>query len=238
MRDQTSDLRQDKMRLTSQIAELQNQNAQLIEDHTRDVLQIKAKETQLVRARSDAENAEERANSLSKEIDRLKREMSRLGRHNGAGSPPVDHQQGNTMSGLIHNGDTPSSGRPNYASSRSYNVPSARAYGDVQHGGSGGEGKENVPATAAEDGFAGGPKLSGFSAAHTRPLSNGSSGRATPSSLADVQEASPPLLNRSQSEGVESWRRAAEVTQNLKARIEMMKVCSLWQCCFDVGRIC
>jgi len=25
--------------------------------------------------------------------------------------------------------------------------------------------------------------------------------------------------------GVESWKRAAEVTQNLKARIEMMKVC-------------
>lgn len=26
----------------------------------------------------------------------------------------------------------------------------------------------------------------------------------------------------------EGWKRAAEVTQNLKARIEMMKVCSFW----------
>ena len=77
---QNSDLRNDKLKQTSQITELQNQNAQLIEDHTRDVLQIKAKETQLVRARSDAEAAEERANSLSREIDRLKREMGRLGR--------------------------------------------------------------------------------------------------------------------------------------------------------------
>ena len=28
-------------------------------------------------------------------------------------------------------------------------------------------------------------------------------------------------------DGVESWKRAAEVTQNLKARIEMMKVSSI-----------
>ncbi|OTA37176.1 hypothetical protein BTJ68_02964 [Hortaea werneckii EXF-2000] len=67
LRNQTSDLRQDKMKLTSQLAELQVQNAQLIEDHTRDVLQIKAKETQLTRARSDAEAADERAGSLGRE---------------------------------------------------------------------------------------------------------------------------------------------------------------------------
>jgi len=233
LRDQTSDLRQDKMRLTSQIAELQNQNAQLIEDHTRDVLQIKAKETQLVRARSDGENAEDRANSLSKEIDRLKREMSRLGRHNGAGSPPVD-RQANTL-GEVMNGDgISSSGRPPYSSSRSFNVPASRAYsGDSGYhanannnnnglySGSG-EGKENVP-----DGGPKGTKLSTFSAASCA-MSNGSFGRATPApSLAtDEQQQQQPSLSRSQSEGVESWRRAAEVTQNLKARIEMMKVCS------------
>lgn len=45
------ELRTSHQKLTSHIHELQNQNAQLIEDHTRDVLSIKAKETQLVRAR-------------------------------------------------------------------------------------------------------------------------------------------------------------------------------------------
>jgi len=248
LRDQTSDLRQDKMRLMSQIAELQNQNAQLIEDHTRDVLQIKAKETQLVRARSDAENAEERGNSLSKEIDRLKREMSRLGRqHNGAGSPPLDYpqnQQASMSSGLM-NGD---SSRPAYTSNRSHNLPSGRTYsgdsGYHQKGnGMGDEGKENIP--SVEDntpgaGFVGRTtKLSsGFPSG--RPISNGhttsSSGRVTPASslTADdqAQQQQPGTLNRSQSEGVESWRRAAEVTQNLKARIELMKVCFAVNLCF------
>ncbi|EMC98228.1 hypothetical protein BAUCODRAFT_105376 [Baudoinia panamericana UAMH 10762] len=201
LRNQTSDLRQDKLRLTSQIAELQNQNAQLIEDHTRDVLQIKAKETQLVRARSDAENAEERANSLSKEMDRLKRELSRLNRpHAGAASPPVDQQQ-TSLNGMM-NGDTSHTGggmtRPVYGSSRSYNVPSARAYGDII-----------LPST---------PPIISNGGSEERTSLDGESGMS-----------SKPAIDRSQSDGVggvESWRRAAEVTQNLKARIEMMKVSS------------
>jgi protein STU2 len=241
LRNQTSDLRTDKLRLTSQIAELQNQNAQLIEDHTRDVLQIKAKETQLVRARSDAENAEERANSLSKEIDRLKREMSRLNRgtaatangSNGGGARSPDF---GTETGF--GGDA--SVRPAYGTSRSYNVPSARAYGDVGNGfapSSIMEGKENIPDTNNHYAGADGKLSSAFSAPpHTqraqgnpspaRPMSNGSSGGlAGSSSDGDAgMPAKPTMLDRSQSDGVESWRRAAEVTQNLKARIEMMKV--------------
>ena len=228
LQQQNSDLRNDKMKLTSQITELQNQNAQLIEDHTRDVLQIKAKETQLVRARSDAENAEERANSLSKEIDRLKREMSRLGR-------------GRAGSDMEANGDfaaavAPSAGiRPAYDSSRSYNPPGARAYGVD---GFVGEGKENIPDSLVANG-----KLSGVSVPPplssnnltSRPMSNGSSGRATSASgegesMSGGGGGSQPFPggglsgNSSSGEGVESWRRAAEVTQNLKARIEMMKV--------------
>src|SRR5204862_7171973 len=38
----TEDLRSERTKLSSEINELQNQNAQLIEDHTRDVLSIKA----------------------------------------------------------------------------------------------------------------------------------------------------------------------------------------------------
>ena len=211
--------------MTSQITELQNQNAQLIEDHTRDVLQIKAKETQLVRARSDAENAEERANSLSKEIDRLKRELSRLGRDRASSDAP---NEASTPNGDLANAPSAPSIRPAYGISRSYNVPSARAYG----GDGFGEGKENIP----DSGTTEYSKLSGVSVPHppvsnsSRPMSNGSSGRATPASAEGDNlggGGSQPGLSRNSSttgEGVESWRRAAEVTQNLKARIEMMKV--------------
>lgn len=215
MRGSASDLRNEKHKLNSQVAELQVQNAQLIEDHTRDVLQIKAKETQLVRARSDAETAEDRANSLSKEIDRLKREISRLSRSQAGRDSPIEA----TLNG-------PAS--PRGYSSRPYG---GRPYASIDgHNGSNGEiGKENY--NNAEDGT----KLRGGyadrpSSQASRPMSNGaSSGRVTP---ADDHESARSVsggsnLGRSQGEnGVESWRRAAEVTQNLKARIEMMKVSS------------
>ncbi|KAI7089650.1 ARM repeat-containing protein [Hortaea werneckii] len=275
LRNQTSDLRQDKMKLSSQLAELQVQNAQLIEDHTRDVLQIKAKETQLTRARSDAEAADERAGSLGREVERMKREMSRLGRNGGGGagggmmggggamSPPLEVPAG---FGSFSHGTPDDRGsfgggngiRPAYGSSRSYNPPShyssasASRHGSFGLGGSGSgnadglaaadadseeAGKENIPSSASADDAP--PK--GFNLASprqqyaaSRPISNGgySSGRATPLSSADAggrgsgEGARPSAsLERggSQSDGVESWRRAAEVTQNLKARIEMMK---------------
>ena len=240
LRNQTMDLRQDKLKLTSTIAELQNQNAQLIEDHTRDVLQIKAKETQLVRARSDAENAEDRANSLSKEIDRLKREMSRLGRAQG-------HQSNGSLdlgSAAGWNGDAGLAARPTYGASRSFHIPGSSTTrrdvvspdsGSIGSSG-GGEGKENYP-----DGRAPNGKLSGTPAhgdrpplqtsytgtSHlTRPRSNGAgSGRATPGSQDGEGGGGRSASGASGAgDGVESWRRAAEVTQNLKARIEMMKV--------------
>jgi cytoskeleton-associated protein 5 len=71
------DLRQERSKFTSEIQELKNQNASLIEDHTRDVLSIKAKETQLVRARSDAEAAEQINDRLRRELERLKKALSR-----------------------------------------------------------------------------------------------------------------------------------------------------------------
>lgn len=81
------DLKSERTKLNSQVTELQNQNAQLIEDHTRDVLSIKAKETQLVRARSDAETAEQSVQKQQREIERLKRELARALRASAI-SPP------------------------------------------------------------------------------------------------------------------------------------------------------
>ncbi|KAK3115054.1 hypothetical protein LTR53_005973 [Teratosphaeriaceae sp. CCFEE 6253] len=286
LRQQTSDLRQDKQRQVATIAELQNQNAQLIEDHTRDVLLVKAKETQLVRARGEAESEGERGNSLSREIDRLKREIGRLGRgrEEAATSPAAGEREYVGRNGAREQryGGTTSGVR----------TPAARAYGDGSMTAAYGdgraaadEGKENIPDEDDTDRSAGARKLGGFAAtpasssysppqpqslAHLdrearaqmppppsqarqrepRPLSNGqhSSGRATPLShdgdggghangngngdghgyghgsvAGKSASASSMGMGPSQSEGVESWRRAAEVTQNLKARIELMK---------------
>lgn len=217
VRQQTSDLRTDKMRLNSQISELQNQNAQLIEDHTRDVLQVKAKETQLVRARSDHENAEDRANNLSREVERLKREITRLGRTTSGRDSPVD---GN--SGMLGTGSTP---RPAYGSSRSsYQMPPPRSYSGENHFS---EGKENMP-----DYEQGNDSSTSNGKLH-RQMSTASSGRGTPSEDEYARPSARPApsmgMSRNPSgsgDGVESWKRAAEVTQNLKARIEMMKVSS------------
>lgn len=87
---QVEDMRQERSKFMSEIQELKNQNAGLIEDHTRDVLSIKAKETQLVRARSDAEATEQVNERLRRELDRLKRALSRaegLGSASGMASP-------------------------------------------------------------------------------------------------------------------------------------------------------
>lgn len=208
-RQQISDLRQDKLRLSSQINELTNQNAQLIEDHTRDVLQIKAKETQLVRARSDAETAEDKASSMSREIERLKREMSRLGRQSAGRESPVD-----LINGTNHHYQRPQLGSRPYTMSFT-NGSDFNTFGTIAENGE--EGKENLPQSLD------GHKLSEHvsdQVRQARPLSSMSSGRGTPVSL----DSSGAAAGRGQGDGVESWRRAAEVTQNLKARIEMMKV--------------
>jgi hypothetical protein len=67
--------------------------------------------------------------------------------------------------------------------------------------------------------------------------SNGSSGRESPArgfrNIGRYDDGSDSTLGRDRpvsslpqsSNGVESWRRAAEVTSQLKARIEQMKVC-------------
>lgn len=87
---QVDDMRQERSKFLSEIQELKNQNAGLIEDHTRDVLSIKAKETQLVRARSDAEATEGVNDRLRRELERLKRALSRaetIGGGSDIGSP-------------------------------------------------------------------------------------------------------------------------------------------------------
>ena len=195
------ELRSEKAKLQSQIHELQNQNAQLIEDHTRDVLSIKAKETQLVRARSDAEAAESLVQRQGREMERLKREVSRNVREQ---SPlPSDDQiyQDRQPNGIPHR-----PGLESYDSTRSESreISSQRAKGYI---GSPSEEKEN----GSPDGL--GLKKPSLG----RDISSGSIGGARPGNEAGAAAGE-------NGKGVDSYKRAAEVTSQLKARIESMKV--------------
>ncbi|KAH7083188.1 armadillo-type protein [Paraphoma chrysanthemicola] len=211
VRRQNEDLRSERTKLTSQIHELQNQNAQLIEDHTRDVLSIKAKETQLVRARSDYEAAEQTVQNQRREVDRLKRELSRQVR---ATSPPPT-ELGEQI--YTDNANGARLGDSGYGSQGLY----GRRERSLANGPAspGGDGKENFDALSRPSSNLSG-KLSPLraDASGKSSLSSRGGGRISPAE----NGTSRPQQSHAAS-GAESWKRAAEVTQNLKQRIEMMK---------------
>ncbi|OAR00515.1 hypothetical protein LLEC1_00845 [Akanthomyces lecanii] len=210
---QVDDMRQERSKFLSEIQELKNQNAGLIEDHTRDVLSIKAKETQLVRARSDAEATEGVNDRLRRELERLKRALSKaetIGGGSGVISPAITSPARDDV-GIFHDSGSTSGGynRQSFASSMS-------------------EEKENGEMAYPRSKIS--PEL--------RYGSGPSSGRGSPargyrtsSHPRDESVDSAPLSRRERpvsslpqpSGGGESWRRAAEVTSQLKARIEQMK---------------
>lgn len=209
LRRQNEELRGERTKLTSQIHELQNQNAQLIEDHTRDVLSIKAKETQLVRARSDYEAAEQTTQTQQREIDRLKRELSRQVRVTSP--PPAD------LADQIYSDGNGRFGDSSYNSHSSY----ARREGRIASGpiSPGGDGKENFDSLSPSDSHMSG-KLSPLRADASGVSSFSSrGGRNSP-----AENGTGRIGTSHAASGAESWKRAAEVTQNLKQRIEMMKV--------------
>ncbi|KAF4555027.1 Hypothetical protein D9617_3g020960 [Elsinoe fawcettii] len=247
LRQQNADLRTDKLRLQSQIHELQNQNAQLIEDHTRDVLSVKAKETQLVRARSDLDEAEERSHTLQREVERLKRQLS----VSGPGSPALGNGNGNGNSGGMNGFGregvrSPDLGRPGSGLGMGLERAATAEEGKEnslprelmlpQRLKSNGPMGERVKSPTGEEGGRQSP--AGFVRPTARPLSGfvrdqhlaQQHGQREGGSAAPSQGTSRASSMRSGSggygqekEGQESWRRAAEVTQNLKARIELMK---------------
>ncbi|KAH8647107.1 armadillo-type protein [Xylariales sp. PMI_506] len=210
---QVDEMRHDRSKMMSEIQELKNQNAQLIEDHTRDVLSIKAKETQLVRARSDAEAAEQTNERLRRELERLKRALSKaeaLGSGSGVISPgfgspthedvgiyrdgmnfPGGRATGSSFTSSLseekENGDVPS----NYARNKMMS-PDLRYASGSSGRGSPARGYRSTP---IDDGMGYGGGASGTSSA----------------------------VGATSNNGVESWKRAAEVTSQLKARIEQMK---------------
>ncbi|ROW06883.1 hypothetical protein VMCG_04037 [Cytospora schulzeri] len=225
---QAEEARHDRSKLMSEIQELKNQNAQLIEDHTRDVLSIKAKETQLVRARSDAEAAEGTNERLRRELDRLKRALGKAEQiglqredmvmsptfssvHDDSGSTFRD-REGSLGSGLHRAPSTASRNRTSYASNMSEDRDNG--YGDHP--------------TAYARNKALSPELGRYNSGNG--ASSASSGRASPARgfrrdvySGDHSSAAGGVSSNNGGNGVESWKRAAEVTSQLKARIEQMK---------------
>ncbi|KAI0376237.1 armadillo-type protein [Hypomontagnella monticulosa] len=208
---QADEMRHERSKLMSEIQELKNQNAGLIEDHTRDVLSIKAKETQLVRARSDAEAAEQVNERLRRELERLKRALSRaegLGVSGGMGSPGMTSPTPDDM-GIYRDGANYPGVRTNRMSFTS-TLSEEKENGDVPH---------NYPRSKLS------PELR---------YGSGSSGRGSPARgfrSAPIDEGSghgtgsgtSSVAGGTVGNGAESWKRAAEVTSQLKARIEQMK---------------
>lgn len=235
----TEELRGERSKLTSQINELQNQNAQLIEDHTRDVLSIKAKETQLVRARSDAEAAEQNVQKQQREIERLKRELARairataaspsnampdMSMEMGAADPGAgiyqdhnSHVNGVASRAGLHLGTRFESARPrSYVSASDEKENNGLESPGLSTGSGIGRSKLSPPIGSSRSSGRGSPVRS-------RDVGSGSN---TQSGTGDRQSNSSP------SEGAENWKRAAEVTSQLKARIEQMKVCQVRPCSF------
>ncbi|KXJ86270.1 armadillo-type protein [Microdochium bolleyi] len=207
---QVDELRQDKSRLNSEIQELKNQNASLIEDHTRDVLSIKAKETQLVRARSDAEAAEQVNERLRRELERLKRALSKaegLGVSGGMASPGLTSPTPEEAGIYRDNGSYGGSGisRTSYTS----NMSEEKENGDAVHS------YHRSKALSPDLRYGSGSSGRGSPARSSRPIA----------SLDDERPPSGASTGGSgaNGNGVESWKRAAEVTSQLKARIEQMK---------------
>ena len=201
----TEKLRSEHAKLTADLREIQNHNAQLIEDHTRDHLSIKAKEAQLIRANSNAEAAEQTIQKQTKEIDRLKRELNRTIRANSPASADVSDQIYRDSSTGVngtghHTGMERNTGRE---SSREVGFQRARGYMASPS-----EEKENG---GLEDGGKKVDSSSPPSYTSREPSTQGREGNG---------------------DGIESWRRAAEVTSQLKARIELMKVCHIY---YDMG---
>ena len=238
----TDDLRASQSKLASQINELQNQNAQLIEDHTRDVLSIKAKETQLVRARSDAEAAEQTVQKQQREMERLKRELSRAMR---AESPALASSTTETSDHIYNDASMNSSAQYNHPGMERYNSNRSIHELGPQRGGtrsymhSPSEEKENGGLEAGDA-----MKMRSRSPPpQSHPAggggyglgigSGGDEGRGSTESLARHHRNARNGISNSNgstdTDGapIESWRRAAEVTSQLKARIEQMKV-RLW----------
>ena len=282
---QCDDLRQERSRLKEEVVALRESNAQLIEDHTRDMLSVKAKETQLVRARSELEAGEAMTAQLKREMERLKKALNSHERINGADSPRRESMMRNDRdfsNGSSLRGDF-GMGEEVYRDTGMYGAPEPRRTGGISrpdfgrnNRGSNEEEKENGSQYGGDGSIARNKLRSPDLLPHNGTSSSGRSparesfqqrremdresrmGGMDRSMGMEIQDSgrmgsdrglgSERGLSREDSrmggmddvpitrggsgmsgqggaQPVESWKRAAEVTSALKAKIEQMKVC-------------
>lgn len=260
LRSNNDRLHRESSSLQTRVSELEDHNAQLIEDHTRDVLSIKAKETQLVRARSDAESAQQDSLSLQREVDRLKRELGRTARATsprasdyGTNDPLPDPK--NAVNGDTHPGapmspyregkenlpheQTISSEHKSYLRDNMLSPPprspgpssisasaSARPTSRSTNPSSASPNRSDSRSGSAGNGSGRGIGAPPSFAAAPPPPSRARSGQGSDAAAAATGAGAGGRTGGGK-DGQESWKRAAEVTQNLKARIELMRVRSL-----------
>ncbi|KAK6330139.1 Microtubule-associated protein, microtubule dynamics during spindle orientation [Orbilia blumenaviensis] len=200
--------RSEKEKLLHELSDIRLQNAQLIEEHTRDVLSIKAKETQLLRLRSDLQTAEENLEKKQREVDRLKRELARFSRasspaatdlgdapgHESFGGYPRERTVSATgLSGMVDHSQRASAlSRPRNRSSLA-----------------------GPPSYGLDDSPSMYPPRDGMRS----PISDsGSSREKLQGQRSDSDARTSDIADPN-----ENWRRAAQVTSQLKMRIEQMK---------------
>ncbi|KAK9457468.1 armadillo-type protein [Dipodascopsis uninucleata] len=194
---QLESLQSENSKLSQAISELQLSNKQLIEDHTRDILAVKAKESQLARLRSEVETSKAQTTRLQRELDNTKSALA-----------VIEHEKISVDSKVTTESDL----KDMHSNTT---IPSPRRK-------SGGFSFE-----AEKENDYGISPIS----ANSRPASlyTGTTSHSRTNSFSPVSVSSnEPIANDITSStanagSVESWRRAAEVTSQLKARIEAMK---------------
>lgn len=207
----------EKLRLIQEINELQTKNSQLGDEHTTNILAIKSRDTQLTRMRSDLDLARERIAHLESEIEKASKNNIQSPSKNAFSSVLPTVSGAVTMPLLTA---SPSSlrtnmTRPHESSGKPADRSTVRARRESLMGPIG----TNRLKTASYSANSGGSNfLSSIgSAGGVRTSAASETGQSTLSGLR--KETSARSTNDSES----NWKRAAEVTLQLKARIESMR---------------
>ncbi|KAK9236260.1 armadillo-type protein [Lipomyces kononenkoae] len=191
LKQQVDTLQADNLKLSQTIAELQVNNKQLIEDHTRDVLAVKAKETQLARARTEADDTRAQIGRLQRDLE-IAKAAAAAAAASGASTtvPRADEIVARDLNDGISNVS-----------------PATRT-----------KSESILAEEEKENGFSA-PSMSRSAGVHVS-RSTSRAGSFSPISTGTVDTSD---IGSGNAGSVESWRRAAEVTSQLKARIEAMK---------------
>ena len=223
------DLRAEKSRLTTQVYELQNSNAQLIEDNTRDGLSIKAKEAQLVRARADAESANEKVQKQARELERLRKEISRSMRTESVGGGGDAFENGG-MNGSIYQDSQSNDSLSNSRSSHHHHLDRSQSaytpsephnHRDLSANGGNQRSRSYMASPSSEkENFGDAPAMVGKRTMLQLQQQASSTGARTVGDSGGGESGTAPQGNNEDP----SWKRAAEVTSQLRAKIEQMKV--------------